>query len=131
MRLARLDDDVMCARALPVEYLVPDDPDYTGPDQFKRLATPFARRRHISMRAYPEFDAKVSGGFLSRQVGKSFLRVVPELMAPRIHFVTIQRIMIQKSKHWHIWIWRIIILMHGTNFIKNTKNAPHLGPIAK
>ena len=40
MRLARLDDDVMCARALPVEYLVPDDPDYTGPDQFKRLATP-------------------------------------------------------------------------------------------
>ena len=86
MRLARLDDDVMCARALPVEYLVPDDPDYTGLDQFKRLATPFARRRHISMRAYPEFDAKVSGGFLSHQVGKAFLRVVPELMAPRIHF---------------------------------------------
>ena len=86
MRLARLDDDVMCARALPVEYLVPDDPDYTGPDQFKRLATPFARRRQISMRAYPEFDAKVSGGFLSHQVGKSFFRIVPELMAPRIHF---------------------------------------------
>ena len=40
MRLARLDDDVMCARALPVEYLVLDDPAYTGPDQFKRLATP-------------------------------------------------------------------------------------------
>ena len=40
MRLARLDDDVMCARALPVEYLVPDDPDYTGPNEFKRLATP-------------------------------------------------------------------------------------------
>ena len=86
MRLARLDDDVMCARALPVEYLVPDDPDYTGPDQFKRLATPFARRRQISMRAYPEFGAKVSGGFLSHQVGKSFFRIVPELMAPRIHF---------------------------------------------
>ena len=86
MRLTRLDDDVMCARALPVEYLVPEDPDYTGPDQFKRLATPFARRRQISMRAYPEFGAKVSGGFLSNQVGKSFLRVVPELMAPRIHF---------------------------------------------
>ena len=48
MRLARLDDDVMCARALPVEYLVPDDPDYTGPDQFKRLATPFAGRRQIA-----------------------------------------------------------------------------------
>ena len=86
MLLARLDDDVMCARALPVEYLVPDDPDYTGPDQFKRLATPFARRRQISMRAYPEFDAKVSGGFLSHQVGKTFLRVVPKLMVPRIHF---------------------------------------------
>ena len=86
MRLARLDDDVMCVRALPVEYLVPNDPDYTGPDQFKRLATPFARRRQISMRAYPEFGAKVSGGFLSHQVGKSFFRIVPALMAPRIHF---------------------------------------------
>ena len=86
MRLARLDDDVMCARALPVEYLVPDDLDYTGPDQFKRLATPSARRRQISMRVYPEFGAKVSGGFISRQVGKSFFRIEPELMAPRIHF---------------------------------------------
>ena len=66
MRLARLDDDVMCARALPVEHLVPNDTNYTGPDQFKRLATPFARRRQISMRAYPEFGAKVSGGFLSQ-----------------------------------------------------------------
>jgi len=86
LRLARLDDDIMCARALPVEYLVPDRTDYTGPDQFKRLATPFARRRQISMRAYPEFGAMVSGGFLSHQVGKSFFRIVPELMAPRIHF---------------------------------------------
>ena len=59
MRLARLDADVMCTRALPVEYLVPDQPDYRGPDQFKRLATPFARRRQISMRAYPEFGAQV------------------------------------------------------------------------
>ena len=84
MRLTRLDDDVMCACALPVEYLVPEDPDYTGPDQFKWLATPFARRRQISMRAYPEFGAKVSGGFLSHQVGKSFFRIVPEKMAPRI-----------------------------------------------
>ena len=75
---------MLCARALPVEYLVPDDPDYTGPDQFKRLAAPFARRRQISMWAYPEFGAKVSGGFLSRQVGKSFFRIVPELIAPRI-----------------------------------------------
>ena len=86
MRLARLDGDVMCARALPVEYLAPDDPNYKGPDQFKRLAAPFARRRQISMWAYPEFGAKVSGGFLSHQVGKSFFRIVPELMAPRIHF---------------------------------------------
>ena len=86
MRLARLDADVMCARALPVEYLVPDQPDYRGPDQFKRLATPFARRRQISMRAYPEFGAQVSGGFLSHQVGKSFFRIVPEAMTPRIHF---------------------------------------------
>jgi hypothetical protein len=39
------------------------------------------------MRAYPEFGAKVSGGFLSHQVGKSFFRIVPELMAPRIHFL--------------------------------------------
>ena len=131
MRLARLDDDVMCVRALPVEYLVPNDPDYTGPDQFKRLATPFARRRQISMRAYPEFGAKVSGGFLSHQVGKSFFRIVPALMAPRIHFATMPHIMIQKSKHWPIWIWRIITPMHGINFIKNTKNAAHLGPIAK
>ena len=84
MRLARWDDDVMCASALPVEYLAPDDPDYIGPDQFKRLATPCPRRRQISMRAYPEFGAKVSGGFLSHQVGKSFFRVLPELMAPRI-----------------------------------------------
>ena len=77
---------MLCARALPVEYLVPDDPDYTGPDQFKRLAAPFARRRQISMWAYPEFGTKVPGGFLSRQVGKSFFRIVFELMAPRIHF---------------------------------------------
>ena len=77
MRLARLDYDVMCARALPVEYLVPDDPDYTGPDQFKRLATPFARRRQISMRAYPEFGAKVSGGFLSHQVENHFSASCP------------------------------------------------------
>ena len=131
MRLARLDDDVMCVRALPVEYLVPDDPNYTGPDQFNRLATPFARRRQISMRAYPEFGAKVSGGFLSHQVGKSFFRIVPALMAPRIHFATMPHIMIQKSKHWPIWIWRIITPVHGTSFIKNTKNAAHLGPIAK
>lgn len=85
-RLARIDDDVMCARALPVEYLIPDTPDYDGPDQFKRLATPFTRRRQISIRVYPEFGAKISGGFLSHQVGKSFFRIVPELMAPRIHF---------------------------------------------
>ena len=86
MRLVRLDDDVMCARALPVEYLVPDDLDYTGPDQFKRLATTFARRRQISMRTYPEFGAKVSGEFLCPQVGKPFFSIVPELMAARIHF---------------------------------------------
>ena len=86
MRLVRLDDDVMRARTLPVEYLGPDDPDYTGPDQFKRLATTFARRRQISMRTYPEFGAKVSGGFLSHQVGKSFFSIVPKLMAPRIRF---------------------------------------------
>ena len=87
---------MFCARALPVEYLVPDDPDYTGPDQFKRLAAPFARRRQISMWAYPEFGAKVSGGFLSRQVGKSFFRIVLELMARATIFVTIPRIIIQK-----------------------------------
>ena len=86
LRLTRLDDDVMCARALPTKYLMPDHPDYIGPDQFKRLATPFARRRRISMRAYAEFGAKVSGGFLSHKVGKSFFRIVPELIAPRIHF---------------------------------------------
>ena len=71
MRLARLDDDVMCARALPVEYLVPDDPDYIGPDQFKRLATPFARRRQISTRAYPEFGANF--GWVSKPSGWKIL----------------------------------------------------------
>ena len=86
LRLTRPDDDVMCARALPAKYLVPDHPDSIGPDQFKRLATSFARRRQISMRAYPEFGAKVSGGFLSHKVGISFFRIVPELIAPRIHF---------------------------------------------
>ena len=131
MRLARLDDGLMCARALPVEYLVPDDPDCRGPDQFKRLATPFARRRQISMRAYPEFGAKVPGGFLSHQVEKSCFRIVPELMEPRIHFCATPHIIIPKSKYWPIWIGRIITLVHGTNFIKNTKNTAHLGPIAK
>jgi hypothetical protein len=62
MRLARLDADVMCARALPVEYLVPDQSDYRGPDQFKRLATPFAQRRQISMRAYLNLAHKFQAG---------------------------------------------------------------------
>jgi len=83
-------------RPQTVEYLVPDDPDYTGPDQFKRLAAPFAPRRQISMWTYPEFGVKVSGGFLSRQVGKSFFRIVLELMASAAIFVTIPRIIIQK-----------------------------------
>jgi hypothetical protein len=72
MRLARLDDDIMCARALTVEYLVPNDPDYTGPDQFKRLATPFARRRQISMRAYPEFWGQ-NFGWISKSSGWKIL----------------------------------------------------------
>ena len=122
---------MLCARALPVEYLVPDDPDYTGPDQFKRLAAPFARRRQISMWAYPEFGAKVSGGFLSRQVGKSFFRIVLKLMAPRSHFCDYPTHNNTKIKHWPIWTWRIIIPMHRTNFIKNTNNAAHLGPVAR
>lgn len=121
----------MSTRALPAEYFAPDDPDYTGPDQFKRLATTFAHRHQISMRAYPDFGAKVSGGFLSHQVGKSFFRIVPELMALHFLFVTIPHIMIKKSEHWPIWIRRILIPMHGTNFIKNTKNTTHLDPIAR
>ena len=83
------------------------------------------------MRAYPEFGAKVSGGFLSHQVGKSFFRIVPELMAPRIHFCDYPTHSDTKIKTWPIWIWRIIIPMHGINFIKNTKNAAHMDPIAK
>ena len=54
----------------------------TAPDYWQARG----RRRQINMRAYPKFGAMVSGGVLSHQVGKSFFRIVPELMAPRIHF---------------------------------------------
>lgn len=131
MRLARLDGDFMCARALPVKYLVRDDPDYKSPDQFKRLATPFARRRQVSMRAYPEFGAMVSGDFLSHQVGKSFFRVIPELMAPRIHFcyypthsdTKIKTLAHLDLAHCHTDAW--------DKFYQNTKNAVPRDPIAR
>ena len=68
-RLVRIDDDVMCARALPVEYLIPDTPDYDGPDQFKRLATPL----HADVKSASAFTPN---SVLKYRVGSSVIRLV-------------------------------------------------------
>ena len=85
MRLARLDDNVMCARALPVEYLVPDDPDYTGLISSSVWPPPLPVAVKSACRPILNLTPKFRG--ISKPSGwKILLRVVPELMAPRIHF---------------------------------------------
>ncbi|OIQ33591.1 MAG: glycosyl transferase family 2 [Alphaproteobacteria bacterium MedPE-SWcel] len=77
--LAALPDQVLCARARPLEALA------GGFDGFKAPIPPGPDQDRIAARLYPRFGSYLRGGFVSHVQGKLFLRTGLSDVELRIH----------------------------------------------
>ena len=85
-RLAELPNNVLCARARPIESLAGDG------DAFKGYMPPDGRREERVKRLYPNFGRHVRGGFLSHLQGKLFVRTGVEDLVIKIHNIYLGKV---------------------------------------